>query len=352
MMRKEFSSPSLALLPVRDYEIKKEIVPNAKEKRKQRKLKFIQTDEVEAHMRARKLGERFLQVMSNFTSILHIRLDADFGSPPLRGLKIAPQVTKRPKTSKMLAMRIPHPLALPDRFAITMLLPAPKLPGASQNQSVSIYRKRRKRKLPAKAVPKASQITWALHTAAAYVEDKIELTQESGHRNGSPASRVPSVQRLKRYSMQTKASSEENKRHISEDVGATLASSNQSIDSGTWMKDVAENEVKDSYEHNELIPLKEEKKTSDQSDIDLEGRETWQCGAPWNGESSSGSSADEEHVSELVLHQKRQKHTPAWISPDLGAWLINSGIYPTKMRSELVRNDPSSALKFASYCRK
>lgn len=215
----------------------------------------------------------------------------------------------------------------------------PSLAIFSESSKPFFHRKRRKRKLPAKAVPKASQITWAPHTAAAYVEDKIESTQESGHRNGSAASRVPSVQRLKRYISQTKASYEENKRHISEDVEATLAS-NQSIDSGTWMKDEAENEVKDSYEHNELIPLKEEKKSSEQSDIDLEDRETWQCVAPWNGELSSGSSADEVQVSELVLDHTRQKHTPAWISPDLGAWLINSGIYPTKMRSELAKAHP------------
>nr|CCA24625.1 AlNc14C249G9615 [Albugo laibachii Nc14] len=333
MMRKERPSSSLALLPVRDYADKEKVVQDAPEIKKGRKFRIIQSlqTEDEMNMRARKLGERLLQIMTDFTSILHVRLGADSRRLSKAELPIAPQVKEGSKASRVIGRRIRQSRELPDKFDITMLLPAPKLPGKLANKRVRVSRNRRKRRLHANIVPKASQITWDPHTVPTFGEDVVELREKSSKWIDSSTPRVECLQRLKKYTCQIQASAEKrNKELLAVAESSNITPEKRAKEFETVTAKI-EDRDKALYEHNELPPLLEEQESLDQSDHDLPDNTLA------NGKSFSGSSSEQEQVLEVIVDSKRQKHTPAWITPELRAWLIDSGIYTLRLRSELAQ---------------
>ncbi|KAG6610862.1 RasGEF domain-containing serine/threonine-protein kinase X [Phytophthora cinnamomi] len=263
-------------------------------------------------------------------------------SPPQ--IQLSSPVKSPPKSPKRTVLevskRLPRALQGPLTFDICMLLPTPmderKSPLRSPIRRKRLRKRVRRRKLRRRArrTWQASHASWPPHASADYIVDHSR--QDIA---GINAARL--VERLGERKVNTQTLP----RVISMPLPPLRHNirSEQNIKSPTEVNDSvpSDNDEQESDGHDSEGELDDDEEGDDvEDDTQDEDAET----PPPSSDSTETTISlpqDELDVDQPALQLKKRPlyHQPAWISPELHTWLVESGLFATKLRHELVSSE-------------
>ncbi|KAG7388443.1 hypothetical protein PHYPSEUDO_012504 [Phytophthora pseudosyringae] len=248
---------------------------------------------------------------------------------------------------RKVAERLPRALHGPLTFDISMLLPAPlderQSPLKSPIRRKRLRKRVRRRKL--RRQPRrtwhASHASWPAHASADYIVDH-------SHQDTAGISAARLVERLseRKVNVQTLP------RVLSLPLPPLHRSSEHVV--------LATNSTEAEEHYEEDADVSEEHESDDQDDMEREGEqmvdsddgagvlqdESDEASLHSDNTAASATSSPRDDVADktAALASKRPLyHQPAWISPELHAWLVASGLFATKPRRELLSTTLTSA---------
>ncbi|KAL4100053.1 hypothetical protein PRIC1_007850 [Phytophthora ramorum] len=318
-------------------------------------------DDGQAELR---LGERFLNLMARMARLASQSLGDNPATGPPAARTIArgttervlssmpippspPPPAKSPQKSPLkspkhvvrdVAKRLPRALQGELTFDICMLLPAPLNERQSPLRS-PIRRKRlrkrvRRRRLRRRArrTWQASHASWPPHASADYIVDHSR--QDIA---GISASRL--VERLGERKVNVQSLS----RVISMPLpplnrNSTNLQAAQSSDAASVDEHVEDVDSEHDSEDDDSEQEEEEEDADDESPSEHE-----ETSEPLGSTADTATTPSPREPQELVAdklalpaRKRALYHQPAWISPELHAWLVESGLFATKPRRELL----------------
>ncbi|KAE9341129.1 hypothetical protein PF008_g10780 [Phytophthora fragariae] len=282
---------------------------------------------------ARTNTERSLSLVRSSTERTLMSI-APASSPPSSPTRIQlPSPPKSPLKSpkhavREVSKRLPRALQGSLTFDICMLLPAPMDERQSPLRS-PIRRKRlrkrvRRRKLRRRArrTWQASHASWPPHASADYIVDHSRVNIA-----GVSAARL--VERLGERKVNTQT--------LPRVISMPLP---QVTKSPTEAASDIDAQERDSHDSEDELYDDEEREEDVEDDTQDEDAETPPPSSDFT-EVAISSPQDEPDADHAPLQPKKRPlyHQPAWISPELHAWLVESGLFVTKPRHELLSSE-------------
>ncbi|RLN77364.1 hypothetical protein BBJ28_00027260 [Nothophytophthora sp. Chile5] len=312
-----------------------------------------------------RLGERFLNVMALMARLARQPLSDDGASPapePQRDAHAVVAAAASPvHVVRAVGERVPPALRDQLTFDICTLLPAPQsspLHSPIRRKRLRKCLRRRRRRRPRRSW-QASYVSWVPHASADYIEHharqdvaaasaarlvgRLQDHQVQDQRLLPGKTTLPPLDRSGRQHA-SKVADDDEREHDDHDDHDDHAS-DEAVPKRSHHDEADETDDDEHDQEDEADADDQEDEVDDDDDQESEAEDDDDQEVSWSHDDSHVGSPHMEargpppssaRTAAAASKKPPLYHQPAWISPELRAWLVASGLFSTRPRRELL----------------